>query len=51
MARIARVHQDGLRDRVSRHGPTVRYERRQVLGFTDADAKAIRDLLIEHLTQ
>lgn len=43
-ARIARVHQYGLRDRVDwrRAGsPTVRYARRDLLGLTDADLRAI----------
>jgi len=51
VARIARVHQEGLSDRVTANGPTVRYERRELLGFTDAERQTIRDLLIEHLTQ
>lgn len=51
VARIARVHQEGLNDRVSPRGPTVRYERRELLGFADADRRVIRDLLIEHLTK
>jgi len=51
VARIARVHQDGRSDRVSRNGPTVRYERRQLLGFTEAERQSIRDLLVEHLTR
>lgn len=50
VSRIARVHQEGLSDRVTPGGPTVRYERRELLGFTDADRRTIRDLLIEHLT-
>ena len=50
VARIARVHQEGLSDRVTANGPTVRYERRELLGFTDAERQSIRDLLIEHLT-
>jgi len=50
VARIARVHQEGLSDRVSTDGPTVHYERRQLLGFTDAERQTIRDLLVEHLT-
>lgn len=50
VARIANVHQEGLNDRVSRDGPTVRYERRQLLGFSDTERQTIRDLLVEHLT-
>ncbi|MGH8076836.1 MAG: phage virion morphogenesis protein [Lysobacter sp.] len=48
VARIARVHQEGLVDRVSRGGLTVRYERRQLLGFTAAERERIRDLLMTH---
>lgn|SRR5690554_3808566 len=51
IARIARTHQYGLRDRVSRHGPTVEYAQRELLGFTEADRQHIRDSLIEHLTR
>jgi phage virion morphogenesis protein len=48
--RIARVHQEGLRDRVSPGGPEVRYARRQLLGFSDADRQMVRDHLLKHLT-
>ncbi|MFC0669464.1 phage virion morphogenesis protein [Azotobacter chroococcum] len=48
-ARLARVHQYGLRDRVERGGPDVQYDRRQLLGLTDADLELIRDRLLEHL--
>lgn len=48
-ARIARVHQYGLRDRAERGSPDTRYERRELLGFTDADLQLIHDRLLEHL--
>jgi phage virion morphogenesis protein len=50
IARIARVHQYGLKDRAERGAPDVRYEQRQVLGLTDADLDLIRDSLLTHLT-
>ncbi|WP_330565246.1 phage virion morphogenesis protein [Pseudomonas yamanorum] len=50
IARIARVHQYGLKDRAERGAPEVRYEQREVLGFTDADIELIRDGLIDHLS-
>ncbi|KAF2410512.1 phage virion morphogenesis (putative tail completion) protein [Pseudomonas antarctica] len=50
IARIARVHQYGLKDRAERGAPNVRYEQREVLGFTDADLDLIRDGLLAHLT-
>lgn len=50
-ARIARVHQYGLRDRPGRGSPDVQYERRELLGLTDADLDLIRDRLLDHLTR
>jgi len=50
VARIARVHQEGLSDSVTAGGPTVRYERRELLGFTDAERQTIQRLLFEHLS-
>jgi phage virion morphogenesis (putative tail completion) protein len=47
--RIARVHQEGLRDRVAPNGPEVRYARRQLLGFSDADREMVRNRLLQHL--
>ncbi|WIE52406.1 phage virion morphogenesis protein [Pseudomonas sp. GM17] len=51
IARIARVHQEGLRDRAERGAPDVQYEQRAVLGFTDAELDLIRDGLLHHLTR
>lgn len=50
VARIARVHQHGLVDRVEPGGPEVRYARRQLLGFTSADRIMVRDRLIDMLS-
>lgn len=50
IARIARVHQYGLKDRAERGAPDVRYEQREVLGFTESDLDVIRDSLLAHLT-
>jgi phage virion morphogenesis protein len=51
IARIARVHQNGLKDRVERGGPTVSYEKREILGFTEADLTDIRDNLVFYLSR
>lgn len=51
VARIARVHQYGLKDRAEANAPDVRYEQREILGFTGADLDLIRDGLLHHLTQ
>ncbi|WP_226475174.1 phage virion morphogenesis protein [Pseudomonas sp. MWU16-30323] len=49
IARISRVHQYGLKDRAERGAPEVRYEQRELLGFTDDDIELIRDHLLSHL--
>jgi len=51
IARIARVHQYGLKDRAERGAPDVRYEEREVLGFTDKDLDLIRDRILANITQ
>jgi phage virion morphogenesis protein len=50
-ARIAHVHQYGLRDAVKPGGKVVQYPERVLLGFTDGDIERVRDLLLEHLAQ
>ncbi|MCA8305455.1 phage virion morphogenesis protein [Burkholderia seminalis] len=49
--RIARVHQEGLRDRVERNGPIVRYPARELLGLADADVDRIADVVLEFLSR
>lgn len=51
VARIARVHQYGLRDRAERGAPDVRYEQRGVLGFTATDIELIRSSILSALEQ
>lgn len=48
-ARIARVHQYGLSDSPGGKSPRVKYEKRELLGFTDKDLAMIKDRLIDHL--
>ncbi len=48
-ARLARVHQYGLRDRPGRNAKQVQYEQREVLGFSPADLELIRSGLLNHL--
>ncbi|ROM60418.1 phage virion morphogenesis protein [Pseudomonas rhodesiae] len=50
IARIARVHQYGLKDRAERNAPDVRYEKREVLGLTDSDLALVKDMLLAKLT-
>ncbi len=51
IARIARIHQYGLKDRAERGAPEVRYEQREVLGFSEADFELIRDGLLRALVK
>ncbi|WP_223569379.1 phage virion morphogenesis protein [Pseudomonas sp. BF-R-26] len=49
IARIARVHQYGLKDRADRGAPDVKYDQREVLGFTQTDLELLRDELLKHI--
>lgn len=48
-AEIARVHQDGLREKPSKKGRAIRYAQRGLLGLTQSDRSRAIDLLIEHV--
>jgi phage virion morphogenesis protein len=50
IARIARIHQYGLKDRPEPGAADVQYHERGILGFTDADYALIRDVLLKSLT-
>ncbi|MGQ7261202.1 phage virion morphogenesis protein [Vreelandella sp. V005] len=50
VARIARVHHYGLRDRVEPGGPQHQYARRELIGITAKDADRIADSVLNHLT-
>ena len=49
VSRIARVHQLGLKDRVSKNGPDAQYPARRLLGFSQTDEQLIRDSILKHL--
>ena len=49
VARIAQVHQEGLKDRAERGAPSVVYPKRELLGFTDQDLKLIEDSFLKHI--
>jgi phage virion morphogenesis protein len=51
VARLARIHQEGGEDRVSRDGPMAKYPARPLLGFTAQDRERVREILLEHLTR
>lgn len=49
--RIARIHQEGLRDKPNRHSKPVQYNARPLLGFSEADSQIIEDVILSHLSQ
>lgn len=51
VARLARVHQEGLQDRAAPGGKMIRYPERPLLGFSERDRAVVRDLLLEHLAR
>lgn len=48
-ARIARIHQYGLKDKPSARSRSVDYAERQLLGFSPGDIEYIRDSLLQHM--
>lgn len=50
VASIARVHQFGLRDKVEKDGPTVKYASRELLGFTPEEINMIENEVLQHLS-
>ncbi|MBT1266835.1 phage virion morphogenesis protein [Pseudomonas sp. VS38] len=48
VARIARVHQYGLKDRAERGATEISYEQRKLLGFCELDLDIVRDGLLRH---
>ena len=46
---VARVHHYGLRDRVSRKGPEVRYAERRLLGMNEYAENIVKDILFQLL--
>ena len=49
VARITRVHQYGLKDRPGRGVPEVKYDQREILGFTETEVDWIKDYLLAYL--
>jgi phage virion morphogenesis protein len=49
VARIARVHQEGLKDKVAKNGVDYQYPKRQLLGLSRIDHHTIRESLLLHL--
>jgi len=48
--KLARVHHYGLRDRVSRRGPMVKYAERTLLGVNGDVESRVREILLQFLS-
>uniref|UniRef100_UPI0035C6637D phage virion morphogenesis protein n=1 Tax=Serratia quinivorans TaxID=137545 RepID=UPI0035C6637D len=48
--RIARVHQEGLRDRPNRYSREVQYEARPLLGYDLNDKRMVENIMIAYLS-
>jgi phage virion morphogenesis protein len=44
--RIARIHQDGLFERPNSHSKEIKYEKRELLGFSDSDKSLIQRIIV-----
>jgi phage virion morphogenesis protein len=49
VARIARVHQEGLKDKVAKNGVEYQYPARPLLGFSQEDHAIIRESFLRHM--
>jgi phage virion morphogenesis protein len=49
VARVARVHQFGKQERVSKKGPVYKYPERPLLGFNNVQYLIVRESLLHHL--
>lgn len=47
--RMARVHQDGLKDRPNRYSDGVNYEERQLLGINKGDSNIVEEIVMSYL--
>ncbi|MDR9835006.1 phage virion morphogenesis protein [Herbaspirillum huttiense] len=50
VARIARVHHEGLQDKVAPGGPSYKYPVRPLLGFNTADETLLRESILRHIS-
>lgn len=50
-AKIARVHQYGLHDRVAKSGPEIRYQKRQLLGVTKQEQSHLTEAIVKLISQ
>jgi len=49
--RMARVHQEGLRDKPNRYSVGVQYEARRLLGISDRDSDMVRNIIVNVISK
>jgi len=49
--RIARIHQEGLRDKPNKYSAEVKYDARSLIGFSMLDRKIVEEMLLSRLRQ
>ena len=49
--KVARVHHYGLRDRVRPNGPTVKYDKRRLLGLNKDSHTRMEEIIMSHITK
>lgn len=49
VSRIARVHQDGLKDRAERGAPEIRYAQRELLGLEADDLSQLKSIILDSI--
>lgn len=49
VARIARIHQFGLKEHADGRHPEIKYSQRQILGFREQELDLIRHQIVSHL--
>jgi phage virion morphogenesis protein len=47
--RIARIHQEGLTDKPNKYSAIVRYDARELLGFSDYERRLVEKTVSKHL--
>lgn len=49
--RIARIHQEGLKDKPSRYSKRVQYNARELLGFSSADFQVVEGVILSRFIE
>lgn len=50
-AEVARIHQEGLKDKPAKNAREIHYPQRRVLGFSGEDRQALLDSMLQHFSR